>query len=60
MIKEIHSLICRLAKYVLETREVLDDIKIRFSELVELTLSFTPEQKDINLFYVVGMKFKKN
>ena len=31
---------------MLETREVLDDIKTRFFELDELTLGFTPEQKD--------------
>lgn len=31
---------------MLETREVLDDIKARFFELDELTLGFTPEQKD--------------
>ena len=34
---------------MLETREVLDDIKIRFFELDELTLGFTPEQKDQHL-----------
>ena len=33
-------------RYMLETREVLDDIKTRFFELDELTFGFTPEQKD--------------
>ena len=45
-IKEIHSAIGGPAKHMLETREVLDDIKTRFFELDELTLGFTPEQKD--------------
>ena len=31
---------------MLETREVLDDIKTRFFELDELTTGFTPEQRD--------------
>ena len=38
---------------------MLDDIKTRFFELDELTLDFTPEQKDRYL-YVVGTKFEKN
>ena len=33
-------------RHMLETREVLDDIKTRFFELDELTFGFTPEQKD--------------
>lgn len=45
-IKEIYRVIGRLAKYMLETREVLDDIKTRFFDLLELTLDFIPEQKD--------------
>lgn len=45
-IKEIHGVIGGPAKHMLETREVLDDIKTRFFELDELTLDFTPEQKD--------------
>lgn len=44
---------------MLETREVPGDIKTRFFELVELTLGFTPEQKDRYLSYVVGTKSKK-
>lgn len=31
---------------MLETREVLDDIKTRFFELDELTVGFTPKKKD--------------
>ena len=45
-IKEIHGIIGGPAKHMLETREVLDDIKTWFFELDELTLDFTPEQKD--------------
>ena len=33
------------ARYMLETREVLDDIKTRFVELDELTFGFTPALK---------------
>lgn len=35
-----------LRGHMLETLEVLDDIKTRFFELDELTVGFTPEQKD--------------
>ena len=45
-IKEIHSVIGGPARHMLETREVLDDIKTRFFELDEMTAGFTPEQKD--------------
>ena len=45
-IKEINSAIGEPAKHMLETHEVLDDIKTRFFELDELILGFTPEQKD--------------
>ena len=45
-IKEIHSVIGRPARHMLETREVLDDIKTRFFDLDEMTADFTPEQKD--------------
>ena len=46
VIKEIYSAIGGPAKHMLETREVLDEIKTRLIELDELTLGFTPEQKD--------------
>lgn len=45
-IKEVHSIIGGPARHMLETCEVLDDIKTRFFELDELTAGFTPEQKD--------------
>ena len=45
-IKEIHSTIGGPAKHMLETCEVLDDIKTRFFELNELTFGFIPKQKD--------------
>lgn len=45
-IKEIHSVIDRTAKHMLETSEVLDDTKTWFFELDELSLGFTPEHKD--------------
>lgn len=47
-------------RYILETQEVLDDIKTRFFELNELTLGFTPEQKDKYLSYIMGTKLKKD
>ena len=53
-IKEICSVIGGPAKHMLETREMLDDIITRFFELDELTLDFTPEQKDRYLY--VGYK----
>lgn len=43
---EIYNVIGGPTRYILETREVLDDIKTRFFELDELTFGFTPEQKD--------------
>ncbi len=43
---------------MLETREVLDDIKTRFFELDELTFGFTSEQKDRYLMFWVQI-FKK-
>lgn len=45
-IKEVQSVIGGPVKHMLETLEVLDDIKTRFFELDELTAGFIPEQKD--------------
>lgn len=45
-IKEIHCVIGGPARHMLETSEVLDDIKTRFVELDEMTAGFTPKQKD--------------
>ena len=43
---EIYNVIRGPARHMLETSEVLDDIKNRFFELDELTFGFTPAQKD--------------
>ena len=60
-IKEIHSIIGGPARHILETREVLDDIKTRFFELDELTVSFTPEEKDRYLMlWVQSLKRAKD
>ena len=48
-IKQIRSVIVGPAKHMLETREMLDDIKTRFFQLDELTLGFT-----------LGTKFERN
>ena len=43
---KIYNMIGGPTRHMLETREVLDDIKTRSFELDELTFGFTPEQKD--------------
>lgn len=48
-IKDVYNVIGGPARHILETREVLDDIITRSFELDELTVGFTPEQKDRSL-----------
>lgn len=45
-IKKVHNVIGGHARYMLETRKILDDIKSWFFELYKLTAGFIPEQKD--------------
>lgn len=45
-IKEIHNAIGGPEKNMVQTLEMLDDIKTRFFELDKLTFSFIFEQKD--------------
>ena len=44
--KKVHSVIGGPARRMLEAREVLDDIETRVFKLDELTVGFTPDQKD--------------
>ena len=53
---EIYSVIGGPARHMLETREVLDDIKTRFFELDELTFGFTPQKDKYLMLWVQNWK----
>lgn len=45
-IKEVHSVIGRFVRYMLEICKVIDNIKTQLFELDKLIAGFTSEQKD--------------